>query len=297
MRGQRSSASGAQSAASAGTWSPERMSLTWSGSPSAPEEPHERDAAPVGVPDLLAELRRARCHLDRDPAGAQPGRDLVGPFPRVLRAHGDEHRARHGTRRAHQTGAQQARDEPRDADREADARVGVRAVGGERVVAAARADRAELLVADQHRLVDGAGVVVEAARDLQVGDDDAGRPHRRRTDQRTQLGQTLVEQLAAHAVARGECADRVDHALVGPVDRGQRQARAACASSAPASATSSAGHLVRADLVQLVDAAQDGLDVVQTEAAVEPLGDLAVVHQDAHRRARRSPGARRAPQP
>ncbi len=43
-------------ARSARTCSPERMSLTESPSPSGPREPHEGDAAPIGIPDLLAEL-------------------------------------------------------------------------------------------------------------------------------------------------------------------------------------------------------------------------------------------------
>src|SRR4051794_39467221 len=40
-------------------------------------EPHVRDAAPLGVADLLAELRRRRGHLGGDAAGPQPGGDPV----------------------------------------------------------------------------------------------------------------------------------------------------------------------------------------------------------------------------
>ena len=167
------------SAASAATCSPERMSLTWSpAAPSRPppEEPHERDAR-AG--------RRAGSACRTSPRSARPRRGsrarAARPRPRRTRSrasslrHRDEHGARHRPRRADQARRQQARHEPGDADRQPDARVGRRAVGRERVVAAARADRAELLVPDEHRLVDRARVVVEPARDLQVGDDDARR--------------------------------------------------------------------------------------------------------------------------
>ena len=69
-------------AASASTCSPERMSLTWSAARLVvAQEPHERDAPAVGVPDLLAELGGGRRHLDRDPPRPQRRRDGVGPVP------------------------------------------------------------------------------------------------------------------------------------------------------------------------------------------------------------------------
>ena len=65
MVGRRSASGGVQVAGSASTWSPERMSLTW-WLPSRLDEPDERDAAPLGEADLLAELRGAAGHLARD---------------------------------------------------------------------------------------------------------------------------------------------------------------------------------------------------------------------------------------
>ena len=72
------------------------------------------------------------------------------------------------------------RHEPGDAERDADAGVGGAAVAGEGVVPPAGADRAEGLVADELGLVDRAGVVVEAAGDLEVGHDGARHPRRAR---------------------------------------------------------------------------------------------------------------------
>ena len=78
-------------AGSAGTWSPERMSLTECPDSDAGGEPHVRNAASVGVPDLLAELRSRRRHLRADPTRPQRVGDLLGRRTLALVAHCDEH--------------------------------------------------------------------------------------------------------------------------------------------------------------------------------------------------------------
>ena len=65
--------------ASAESFSPGRMSFTSTWKIDPDREPHERNAVTLGVPDLLAELRRRRCHL----AGRETGEKGARPTPFV----------------------------------------------------------------------------------------------------------------------------------------------------------------------------------------------------------------------
>src|SRR5690606_730040 len=106
-----------------------------------------------------------------DAPGAQGGGDVVAQSPLLLVRHGDEDGGGYRPGGRGEPGAEDPGDETGHADGQPDARVGAGAVGGEGVVPAAGADGTEVLVADEGRLVDRAGVVVQAARDGQVGDD------------------------------------------------------------------------------------------------------------------------------
>ena len=106
---------------SAAACSPERMSLT-SLAPPSRREPDVRDAAPLGEPDLLAELGRRRRHLGRRcPAGAAPPRSgrcgplLLGRSRATSTQVGTEPRDRQRVR------AEQDAEHPGDADRDAHA--------------------------------------------------------------------------------------------------------------------------------------------------------------------------------
>ena len=141
-------------------------------------EPDVRDAAPLGVPDLLAELLR---RWRRPRWGCRGARSAVGDARRWP-ARTPRRRARparrSGTARlpASTPSAMQRDQGAGDAEGDADAGVRRPAVAGEGVVAAAAADGLQPLVAGHEDLDDGAGVVVEAAGDAQVGlDGDAGR--------------------------------------------------------------------------------------------------------------------------
>ena len=152
---------------------PSRRSLSLIAPASRSREPYEdreRHARAVGVLELLAELVVAAVDLDLEARGAQLGRDpRVVERERAARLRARAPRAIARRSAVDRCRARELREQPRRADRDADARqLALRVVLGEVVVAAARADRAEPRVIGQERLVDRAGVVVEAAHDREV---------------------------------------------------------------------------------------------------------------------------------
>ena len=147
-----------------------RMSLTWwrrrvrpgNHTNGMPRRSAERICLPnfCGAADTSVGMPRAR----------SAGGDVVAGAAGLLVDHGDQHGARHrpaaGQRRRRPAAGRGAGDTERDAD----ARVGRPPVGRERVVPPTAAHGLEVLEALHVDLDDGAGVVVEAARDR------AGRP-------------------------------------------------------------------------------------------------------------------------
>ena len=87
------------------------------------------------------------------------------------------------------------------------------------------------------------------------------------------LGQAFVEKIAGDA----ESANPVSEGRVGRPDAGEGEARARRSIGQSGLVDEEAGDALRADLVQLVDDAKDSSGVVRTDAAVEALGELAVV--------------------
>src|ERR1700712_4916811 len=171
------------------------------GGPVGAREENVGDAATLGVTDLLAELLRCGRDLGRYAVVAQLLGEAVAGRSGLLVHDGDEHRARNGPVSVDDTLAEQRDEHPADTERDADAGVGGAAVGGECVVPPAGADRAERLIAREPGLEDGAGVVVEATGDLQLGDDVDAVGDERQTalDDRGQLGEALVQQLVLYA--------------------------------------------------------------------------------------------------
>ena len=218
--------------------------------------------------------------LARDAAGAQRGGDGVAGAARLLVDERDEDGAGHRPAAGEHAVGEQRDQRPGDAERDADAGVRRPAVAGERVVAAAGADRLQPLVAGHEDLEDRAGVVVEAAGDAQVGldRDVLGRRGGAALDDGGELGEALVEQLVLDA----ERADLLDERGVGDPDRRQRQAALRPARrSRRRRSTSSSATVVGRQLVELVDDADRGGDVGHAEAAVEALDQLAVVELEA----------------
>ena len=182
-----------RSAGSAGTWSPLRMSLTSCGRRPAPGTTRTGCRAARRSGSACRTSARPARPRWRCPAAAAPA--AIGVAAARASSSGsatstaDGHRPRAGEHAA----LQQRHQQPGDAERDADAGVGDLAVGGQRVVAAARADRAERLVAVHPGLEHRAGVVVQAAGDAQVGLDPERSVEMPRAarDHRGELGQTL----------------------------------------------------------------------------------------------------------
>ena len=245
-------------------------------------EPHERDAPAVGVADLLAELRRRGGDVGGDASGPQGGGHAVAGGAVLLVRDGDEHGGGHRAAGRRQAVTEHAGQQPGDADGQSDTGVGALAVGGEGVVPPARADRAEVLVADQRRLVDAARVVVEPAGDLEVRDHRAGRALLRGLQQRHELAEPLVQQRRAGA----EREDPVGHRGVGAAYGRELEGLRGLRRGGAGLRLQGIGDAPGADLVELVDHAQGGLDVLEADGLVEALGHLAVVDADPHGRDR-----------
>ena len=258
-------------------------------------EPDVRDAAPLGVPDLLAELLRARGDLGGDAATAQPVGQLVGGRAGVLVGERHEHGARDGAAAGEHAVGDERDEGARDAEGDADAGVRRPAVAGQGVVASAAAHGLQPLVARHEDLHDGARVVVEAAGDPEVGlDGDVVVHHvRAAVDDRGQLGQAGLEQLVLDA----EAADGLDEGRVGDADGRQGQARVGLLGRGPRRLDQERGDGLGRLLVELVDGADGGGYVGDAQAAVEALDQLAVVdleREGGQRAGRRGPPPSRA---
>ena len=144
-------------------------------------------------------------------------------------------------------------------------------------------------MASHEGLVDGAGVVVQPAGDLEVGDDGAGAAPAGGLEQGGQLGQPLLEQLGGFGSGQGPQNLPGDVLAVGSGDSGQSEGLRRLLRAHADTLGELGGNLLRADLVELVDDAQD-LDEparVNADGLVEALGHLAVGDVDADRRNRK----------
>ena len=124
-----------------------------------------RSAYRICLPNFCADAATSQAM----PRARRAVATAVAVGPRLLVDERDEHGARHGAAAGDHAVGQQRDERARDAERHAHAGVRRPAVGGEGVVAAAAADGLQPLVALHEDLHDGAGVVVEPARDAQVG--------------------------------------------------------------------------------------------------------------------------------
>ena len=176
-RGCRSSSGGDHEAGSAPTCSPERMSFT-----SWPAAPPSRSPPPARAGNHTKGMPRRSAWRICLPNRAALGATSTG-IPRARRAVATASESARSSSSATATStaagtgrvmasapapisAESSRVSPREIPTPG---VGGAPVGGQRVVAAPRADRAQRLEAGQGGLVDGAGVVVQAAGDRAVG--------------------------------------------------------------------------------------------------------------------------------
>ena len=234
-----------------------------------------RDAPALGVPDLLAELLGSGRDLAGDAVAAQLLGQGVAGGPVLLVDHGHQDRARHRPVGLDDALAQQRHEDPAHPQRDPDAGVRRTPVGGERVVAPTRTDRTQAVVAVEAGLEDGAGVVVEAPRDLQVGDDLHPVGHERRTalHHRGELGEAFVQQLVLYA----ESAHLLDERAVAGADPGERQTALRLFVGQAGVLDEHGPHLLLGHPVQLVDRPHRRIGVGDPEAGVEALDQLAVV--------------------
>ena len=140
-------------------------------------------------------------------------------------------------------------------------------------------------MAGHEGFVDGAGVVVQPAGDLEVGDDGAGAAPTGDLQQGGQLGQALLQETGGLGPA--QCSQNLvgDVLSVGSGDGGEPEGLCRLL-RARANAQGEFGrHLLRPDLVELVDDAQDLDEQVGADAdgLVEALGHLAVGDVDGDR--------------
>ena len=144
----------------------------------------------------------------------------------------------------------------RHADRNADAgKLAVDIVLGEVIEAAAGADRADLGVVEQRRFIDGAGVVVEAARNRQV-DGEVFLRHAERAEvfcNGRELIETLIEDLVTAAILR----ERGEHLLVRALDADEGKDLVRLFALDGVIVHENGAHEVGADLLDLVDRAHD----------------------------------------
>ncbi len=244
-------------------------------------EPDERDAAPLGRADLTTVLLGARRDLARDAAATQRVGDPLAARAALLVGQGDQDRAGHGPAAREHTLGDQRHQRAREAEGDAHARVRRTAVVGERVVASATTDRLQPFVARHEDLDDGAGVVVETPRDAEVGLDRHPSVHDvgAALEHGRELGEAAVEQVVADA----EALHALDDRAVGDPDRRQLQTAPCLLGGRAGVVDEEAGHGVGRELVELVDGADRGHDVGDTEPAVEALDQLAVVDLERQR--------------
>ena len=132
---------------------------------------------------------------------------------------------------------------------------------------------------EQRRLVDGAGVVVQPARDRQV-DGEVLLRHAEGGEvlhHRRQLIQTLVEDVAAAAVAL----ERGEHLAVAAGDGDELQDLARLLVRQADVLHQTGPDLLRADLVEFIDGAHDVAGLLrEPQHRIKAVQDLAVVHAD-----------------
>ena len=227
------------------------------------------------MPDLSAELRGGRGGVGGDAARTQRPGHGVAPAPVGLVEHGHQHRGRDGAGGGDRAVAEQPRHEPADADAQAHARVTGGPFADQVVVPPARADRTEVLAADQLGLVDAAGVVVQATDHGQVGDHHPGGHGLGGVDEGLQVGQGGVELVRPDPQPVHE---DVEDRQVGALDSRQLEHRVGLLPAGPRPLTQKGPDRLRTDLGQLVHRGQDRGHVGQVETPHQRLDDPPVVH-------------------
>ena len=234
---------------------------------SVSREPDVRDAELVCIFDLLAELGRGRRHVRRDATGAQLVGDQVGRGAVGFIPYRHEHGCRRHTVGVRARGVQHVGDQAGQADGQAHARVLLVALRCEVVVTAAGADGTQSGGAVEERLIHGTGVVIKTTGDFQIGDHGARTDARGLVDDHRQRVESLACQHVGVGIRRdvmlgAQCVELVGQFLaVGGGQLGQFEAGTGLGFVGAAAFDEQLGHLIGADLVELVDLTQHAFDI------------------------------------
>ena len=234
----------------------------------------------VCVLDLGLELLLLGVQLHADAALAQAGRQTDRGLEIVRHRHDHHVGGRHHARVIEHPLLVEHVEQPRQAN--GDAHAGQRPVGiipGQIVIPAAGADRADLRMVKQRRLIDGAGVVVEAAGDREV-DGEIFLRHAERAKE-LRHGRKLVQAEVKGPVFAAVLLERREDLVVRAADGDKPQNFVSFVRFHAAFVHEQRADLVRADLVELVDGAHDVAGLfAQTQHGVEAVQDLAVIDAD-----------------
>ena len=131
---------------------------------------------------------------------------------------------------------------------------------------------------NQHGLVHGAGVVVQAAGNRQVGQHLTRCAAGRLLNDLSQLSKTLIKQLVLHRVLSGKRTYLLHEGCILGTNLRQLQGGRGSLRARTGLGLKLLSHALGTNLLQLVDGAQHGRGVGQAQAQVEALGQLAVIH-------------------
>ena len=241
-------------------------------------EPHERNAALLSVLNLLTELRRIRRHLAGNTAGTQRIRNIIRSRPALIIRQSHEYSRRHLTARLRKTLRQNTSHHTSHTNRQANTRVRLLTVRSQRLITATRANRTQRLVTNQNSLIHGAGVVVQAASNRQVSQHLTRRTARRLLNDLSQLSKTLIQQLMLHRILSGKRTHLLHKRSILSADLRQLQGGSGSIRARTSLSLQLLSHTLSTNLLQLVNRTQNSRSISQTQAQVETLSQLAVIH-------------------
>ena len=131
---------------------------------------------------------------------------------------------------------------------------------------------------NQHGLVHGAGVVVQAASNRQVSQHLTRRTAGRLLNDLSQLSQALIQQLVLHRILGGKRTHLLHKRSILSTNLSQLQGGSGSIRARTSLSLQLLGHTLSTNLLQLVDRTQNSRSISQTQAQVEALSQLAVIH-------------------
>ena len=131
---------------------------------------------------------------------------------------------------------------------------------------------------NQNSLIHGAGVVVQTASNRQVSQHLTRRTAGCLLNDLSQLSKTLIQQLVLHRILRGKRTHLLHKRSILSADLRQLQGGSGSIRARTSLSLQLLSHTLSADLLQLVNRTQNSRSISQTQAQVETLSQLAVIH-------------------